>query len=93
MKAEKECSLTPLESRRKLSTIKFTSNIRSLPDDHISSRTFKAWSDKSRLKRDPQPCNKNRRSSLMKLLRLLKLSSTASESHKLLLFVVSIRTS
>ncbi|GFX21600.1 hypothetical protein TNCV_1400141 [Trichonephila clavipes] len=39
--------LSLLESRRKL----FTSNIRSLPHNHISRRTFKTGRDKSRLSR------------------------------------------
>ena len=50
-KAESECGLTPLESRRKLATIKFTNKIRSVTDHHISNKTFKAWNGKTRLKR------------------------------------------
>lgn len=51
IKAESECGLTSLESRRKLATIKFTNKIRSLTDLHVSNKTFKAWNGKTRLKR------------------------------------------
>ncbi|GFY10577.1 reverse transcriptase domain-containing protein [Trichonephila clavipes] len=37
-KAEQECGLPPLESRRNLSTIKFTNKLRSYGLDHISRR-------------------------------------------------------
>ncbi|GFU52239.1 reverse transcriptase domain-containing protein [Trichonephila clavipes] len=39
-KAEQECSLPPLESRRNLATIKFTNKLRSYVLDHISRRVL-----------------------------------------------------
>ncbi|GFT04088.1 hypothetical protein TNCV_3346321 [Trichonephila clavipes] len=39
-KAEQECGLPPLESRRKLATIKFTNKLRSYGLDHISRRVL-----------------------------------------------------
>ncbi|GFW24872.1 hypothetical protein TNCV_2036001 [Trichonephila clavipes] len=42
-KAEQECGLPPLESRRKLATIKFTNKLRSYGLDHISRRVFDKW--------------------------------------------------
>ncbi|GFT30931.1 RNase H domain-containing protein [Trichonephila clavipes] len=51
MKAEIECGLTSLKSRRKLTTIKFTNKIRSCGEQHISNITFRFWTTKNRLKR------------------------------------------
>ncbi|XP_071034199.1 uncharacterized protein [Parasteatoda tepidariorum] len=48
---EIECGLTPLESRRKLATVKFTNKIRSSSVEHISNVTFRAWTNRKRLKR------------------------------------------
>ncbi|GFT70846.1 RNase H domain-containing protein [Trichonephila clavipes] len=50
-KAEQECGLPPLESRRKLATIKFTNKLRSYGLDHISRRAFDKWKHSTRLKR------------------------------------------
>ncbi|GFX51202.1 reverse transcriptase domain-containing protein [Trichonephila clavipes] len=50
-KAEQECGLSPIESRRKLSTIKFTNKLRSYGLDHISRRGFDKWKHSTRLKR------------------------------------------
>ncbi|GFU15413.1 reverse transcriptase domain-containing protein [Trichonephila clavipes] len=50
-KAEQECGLPPLESRRKLATIKFTNKLRSYGFDHISRRVFVKWKHSTRLKR------------------------------------------
>ncbi|GFT38611.1 probable RNA-directed DNA polymerase from transposon BS [Trichonephila clavipes] len=50
-KAEQECGLPPLESRRKLATIKFTNKLRSYGLDHISRRVFHKWKHSTRLKR------------------------------------------
>ncbi|GFW22245.1 RNase H domain-containing protein [Trichonephila clavipes] len=50
-KAEQECGLPPLESRRKLATIKFTNKLRSYGLDHISRRVFDKWKHSTRLKR------------------------------------------
>ncbi|GFV55267.1 RNase H domain-containing protein [Trichonephila clavipes] len=50
-KAEQECGLPPLESRRKLATIKFTNKLRSYGLDHISRRVFDKWNHSTRLKR------------------------------------------
>ncbi|GFT74511.1 RNA-directed DNA polymerase from mobile element jockey [Trichonephila clavipes] len=50
-KAEQECGLPPLESRRKLATIKFTNKLRSYGLDHISRRIFDKWKHSTRLKR------------------------------------------
>ncbi|GFX26094.1 hypothetical protein TNCV_2274341 [Trichonephila clavipes] len=50
-KAEQECGLLPLESRRKLATIKFTNKLRSYGLDHISRRVFDKWKHSTRLKR------------------------------------------
>ncbi|GFV93730.1 probable RNA-directed DNA polymerase from transposon BS [Trichonephila clavipes] len=50
-KAEQECGLPPLESRRKLITIKFTNKLRSYYLDHISRRVFDKWKHSTRLKR------------------------------------------
>ncbi|GFT67053.1 RNase H domain-containing protein [Trichonephila clavipes] len=50
-KAEQECGLPPLESRRKLATIKFTNKLRSYSLDHISRRVFDKWKHSTRLKR------------------------------------------
>ncbi|GFS79968.1 RNase H domain-containing protein [Trichonephila clavipes] len=49
-KAEQECGLPPLESRRKLATIKFTNKLRSYGLDHISRRVFDKWKHSTRLK-------------------------------------------
>ncbi|GFW36384.1 RNase H domain-containing protein [Trichonephila clavipes] len=64
-KAEQECGLPPLESRRKLATIKFTNKLRSYGLDHISRRVFDKWKHSTRLKRSLtlqlellQPCSK-----------------------------------
>ncbi|GFY16966.1 RNase H domain-containing protein [Trichonephila clavipes] len=48
-KAEQECGLPPLESRRKLATIKFTNKLRSYGLDHISRRVFDKWKHSTRL--------------------------------------------
>ncbi|GFV31734.1 reverse transcriptase domain-containing protein [Trichonephila clavipes] len=50
-KAEQECGLPPLESRRKLATIKFTNKLRSYGLNHISRRVFDKWKHSTRLKR------------------------------------------
>ncbi|GFY04812.1 probable RNA-directed DNA polymerase from transposon BS [Trichonephila clavipes] len=50
-KAEQECGLPPLESRRKLATIKFINKLRSYGLDHISRRVFDKWKHSTRLKR------------------------------------------
>ncbi|GFV01516.1 probable RNA-directed DNA polymerase from transposon BS [Trichonephila clavipes] len=50
-KAEQECDLPPLESRRKLATIKFTNKLRSSGLDHISRKVFDKWKHSTRLKR------------------------------------------
>ncbi|GFW18589.1 RNase H domain-containing protein [Trichonephila clavipes] len=50
-KAEQESGLPPLESRRKLATIKFTNKLRSNGLDHISRRVFDKWKHSTRLKR------------------------------------------
>ncbi|GFX12609.1 reverse transcriptase domain-containing protein [Trichonephila clavipes] len=50
-KAEQECGLPPLESRRKLATIKFTNKLRTYGLDHISRRVFDKWKHSTRLKR------------------------------------------
>ncbi|GFW31393.1 RNase H domain-containing protein [Trichonephila clavipes] len=50
-KAEKKCGLPPLESRRKLATIKFTNKLRSYCLDHISRRVFDKWKYSTRLKK------------------------------------------
>ncbi|GFV43869.1 probable RNA-directed DNA polymerase from transposon BS [Trichonephila clavipes] len=50
-KAEQECGLPPLESRRKLAPIKFTNKLRSYGLDHISRRVFDKWKHSTRLKR------------------------------------------
>ncbi|GFX11581.1 RNase H domain-containing protein [Trichonephila clavipes] len=50
-KAEQECGLPSLESRRKLATIKFTNKLRSYGLDHISRRVFDKWKHSTRLKR------------------------------------------
>ncbi|CAL1261061.1 unnamed protein product [Larinioides sclopetarius] len=50
LRAEIECGLTPLESRRKLSTVKFTNKIRCSSTEHISNVTFRAWNNRNRLK-------------------------------------------
>ncbi|GFW91968.1 reverse transcriptase domain-containing protein [Trichonephila clavipes] len=50
-KAEQECGLPPLESRRNLATIKFTNKLRSYCLDHISRRVFDKWKYSTRLKR------------------------------------------
>ncbi|GFX16894.1 probable RNA-directed DNA polymerase from transposon BS [Trichonephila clavipes] len=50
-KAKQECGLPPLESRRKLATIKFTNKLRSYDLDHISRRVFDKWKHSTRLKR------------------------------------------
>ncbi|GFV11412.1 RNase H domain-containing protein [Trichonephila clavipes] len=50
-KAEQECGLPPLESRRKLATIKITNKLRSYGLDHISRRGFDKWKHSTRLKR------------------------------------------
>ncbi|GFV73581.1 RNA-directed DNA polymerase from mobile element jockey [Trichonephila clavipes] len=50
-KAEQECGLPPLESRRKPATIKFTNKLRSYGLDHISRRVFDKWKHSTRLKR------------------------------------------
>ncbi|GFT11031.1 reverse transcriptase domain-containing protein, partial [Trichonephila clavipes] len=50
-KAEQECGLPPLESSRKLATIKFTNKLRSYGLDHISRRVFDKWKHSTRLKR------------------------------------------
>ncbi|GFT78165.1 RNase H domain-containing protein [Trichonephila clavipes] len=50
-KAEQECGLPPLESRRKLATIKFTNKLRSYDLDHICRRVFDKWKHSTRLKR------------------------------------------
>ncbi|GFX84225.1 reverse transcriptase domain-containing protein [Trichonephila clavipes] len=50
-KAEQECGLPPLESRRKLATIKFTNKLHSYGLDHISRRVFDKWKHSTRLKR------------------------------------------
>ncbi|GFX37384.1 RNase H domain-containing protein [Trichonephila clavipes] len=50
-KAEQECGLPPLESRRNLATIKFTNKLRSYGLDHISRRVFDKWKHCTRLKR------------------------------------------
>ncbi|GFW72957.1 probable RNA-directed DNA polymerase from transposon BS [Trichonephila clavipes] len=50
-KAEQECGLPPLESRRKLATIKFTNKLRSYGLDHMSRRVFDKWKHSTRLKR------------------------------------------
>ncbi|XP_054713646.1 uncharacterized protein LOC129223104 [Uloborus diversus] len=41
IKAGKECGITLLDNRRKLSVVKFTNKIQSPPEYHISSRTFR----------------------------------------------------
>ncbi|GFT51934.1 reverse transcriptase domain-containing protein [Trichonephila clavipes] len=50
-KAEPECGLPPLESRRNLATIKFTNKLCSYDLDHISRRVFDKWKHSTRLKR------------------------------------------
>ncbi|GFW28692.1 RNase H domain-containing protein [Trichonephila clavipes] len=50
-KAEQECGLPPLESRRNLATIKFTNKLRSYCLDHISRKVFDKWKYSTRLKR------------------------------------------
>ncbi|GFV95960.1 reverse transcriptase domain-containing protein [Trichonephila clavipes] len=50
-KAEQECGLPPLESRRNLATIKFTNKLRSYDLDYISRRVFDKWKHSIRLKR------------------------------------------
>ncbi|GFU04232.1 reverse transcriptase domain-containing protein [Trichonephila clavipes] len=50
-KAEQECGLPPLESRRNLATFKFTNKLRSYGLDHISRRVFDKWKNSTRLKR------------------------------------------
>ncbi|GFS57444.1 RNase H domain-containing protein [Trichonephila clavipes] len=50
-KAEQECGLPPIESRRNLTTIKFTNKLRSYDLDHISRRVFDKWKHSTRLKR------------------------------------------
>ncbi|GFY26427.1 RNase H domain-containing protein [Trichonephila clavipes] len=50
-KAEQECGLPPLESRRNLAAIKFTNKLRSYDLDHISRRVFDKWNHSTRLKR------------------------------------------
>ncbi|GFW21614.1 probable RNA-directed DNA polymerase from transposon BS [Trichonephila clavipes] len=50
-KAEQECGLPPLESRRNLATIQFTNKLRSYDLDHISRRVFDKWKHSTRLKR------------------------------------------
>ncbi|GFX85784.1 hypothetical protein TNCV_2471861 [Trichonephila clavipes] len=42
-KAEQECGLLPLESKRNLATIKFTNKLRSYDLDHISRIVFDRW--------------------------------------------------
>ncbi|GFW53976.1 metal-response element-binding transcription factor 2 [Trichonephila clavipes] len=53
LSVEIECGLTPLESSRKLATVKFTNKIRSNSEEHISNVTFWAWTNRERLKRSP----------------------------------------
>ncbi|GFW39254.1 reverse transcriptase domain-containing protein [Trichonephila clavipes] len=48
-KAEQKCGLPPLESRRKLVTIKFTNKLCSYGFDHISRRVFDKWKHPTRL--------------------------------------------
>ncbi|GFW49858.1 reverse transcriptase domain-containing protein [Trichonephila clavipes] len=50
-KAEQECGLPPIESRRNLANIKFTNKLRSYGLDHISRRVFYKWKNSTRLKR------------------------------------------
>ncbi|GFW80947.1 RNase H domain-containing protein [Trichonephila clavipes] len=50
-KAEQECGLPPLESRRNLVTIKFPNKLRSYGLDHISRRVFDKWKHSTRFKR------------------------------------------
>lgn len=50
-KAEQECGLPPLESRRNLATIKFTNKLHCDGTDHISTRVFNEWKETTRLKR------------------------------------------
>ncbi|GFU22695.1 reverse transcriptase domain-containing protein [Trichonephila clavipes] len=52
-KAEQECGLPPLESRRNLATIKFTNKLRwfGYGLDHIYRRDFDKWKNYTRLKR------------------------------------------
>ncbi|GFX74710.1 probable RNA-directed DNA polymerase from transposon BS [Trichonephila clavipes] len=49
-KAEQECGLPSLESRRKLATIKCTNKLRSYGLVHISRRVFDKWKPSTRLK-------------------------------------------
>ncbi|GFX79237.1 reverse transcriptase domain-containing protein [Trichonephila clavipes] len=51
-KAEQECCLLPLESRRKLATIKFTNKLRLYGLDYIPRRVFDKWKHSTRLKKD-----------------------------------------
>ncbi|GFW78048.1 probable RNA-directed DNA polymerase from transposon BS [Trichonephila clavipes] len=50
-KAEQECVLPPLESRRNLATVKFPNKLRSYDLDHISRRVFDKWKHSTRLKK------------------------------------------
>ncbi|GFW87669.1 reverse transcriptase domain-containing protein [Trichonephila clavipes] len=50
LSAEFEYGLTLLESRRKLATVKFT-KIKNNSGEHISNVTFRAWTNRGRLKR------------------------------------------
>ncbi|GFV90115.1 RNase H domain-containing protein [Trichonephila clavipes] len=50
-KAEQESGLPPLESMRKLATIKLTNKLRSYGLDHMSRRVFDKWKHSTRLKR------------------------------------------
>ncbi|GFU22735.1 reverse transcriptase domain-containing protein [Trichonephila clavipes] len=52
-KAEQECGLPPLESRRKLATIMFTNKLLwfGYGLDHISRRDFDKWKNSTRLKK------------------------------------------
>ncbi|GFX71942.1 RNase H domain-containing protein [Trichonephila clavipes] len=50
-KADQECGLPPLESKRNLATIKFTNKLLSYDLDHISRRGFDKWKHSRRIKR------------------------------------------
>ncbi|GIY42996.1 hypothetical protein CEXT_253231 [Caerostris extrusa] len=47
----RECSLSPLENRRSLATIKFTNILRSNNMDHISARVFNEWKGSNQTKK------------------------------------------
>ncbi|GFW33687.1 reverse transcriptase domain-containing protein [Trichonephila clavipes] len=60
-KAEQECGLPPLESRRKLATIKFTNKLRSYGAPHSKKPTkeylFLNWNCCSHVPKKRRPCN------------------------------------